>query len=206
MMSVSFRLQISLCEHLHNAGIMISRLRQILFQTLSIPGIEKQVLLIVFLLEILWDITFLTSCLGIQEYMFRRCRLTADVLRRSLTSTLALIVVFCFLVKVSLSGKAVKEDANQLSWTAKDEQEVKRYIIERSNEQNGQFEVVGVVNGNQAASASYIFTDSNPLKDGNVYRIRIEYGSGKFSYSNAILIRSKGETTIAAYPNPVKDC
>lgn len=108
-------------------------------------------------------------------------------------------------VKATLNGKAVNETANQLTWTAKDEQSVARYIIERSNNQNGQFEVVGTVNSNQAVSSNYVFTDKNPLKEGNVYRLKIELGSGKFSYSNLIAIRSTGQSTITAYPNPVKD-
>jgi hypothetical protein len=108
-------------------------------------------------------------------------------------------------VKASLSGKSVNETANELTWTAKDEQSAKKYIIERSNSQNGQFEVIGSVNSNQALSSNYSFTDKNPLKEGNVYRLKIELISGKFSYSNLISIRSAGESTITAYPNPVKD-
>ena len=108
-------------------------------------------------------------------------------------------------VKASLSGKSVNEAANELTWTAKDEQSAKKYIIERSNSQNGQFEVIGSVSSNQALSSNYSFTDKNPLKEGNVYRLKIELVSGKASYSNLISIRSAGESTITAYPNPVKD-
>jgi hypothetical protein len=108
-------------------------------------------------------------------------------------------------VKVALNGKAVKENANQLSWTAKDEQSVKRYIIERSNKQDGQFETIGTVNSNQSLSGTYLFVDNSPLKEGNYYRIKIEHISTKFNYSNVIVIRSNGENTIRAYPNPVKN-
>lgn len=108
-------------------------------------------------------------------------------------------------VKVTLNGKAVKENANQLSWTAKDEQVVKSYIIERSSKQDGNFEAIGSVKSNQSISSNYVFVDENPLKEGNFYRIRIEHVANKFNYSNVIVIRSNGETTIASYPNPVKD-
>ena len=108
-------------------------------------------------------------------------------------------------VKVTLNGKNIKESSNQLSWTARDEQPVKRYTIERSNKLDGQFRAIGSVNSNQAQSSNYIFLDESPLKEGNFYRIKIEYASSKFTYSNVIVIRSNAESTIAAYPNPVKD-
>ena len=108
-------------------------------------------------------------------------------------------------VKVSLNGKAVRENSNQLTWTANDEQPVRRYVIERSNKNDGNFEAIGTVNSNQKLSSTYLFIDDKPFNEGNFYRLKIEHSSGKFSYSNVISIRSNGESTIAAYPNPVKD-
>ncbi|MBC7828980.1 MAG: T9SS type A sorting domain-containing protein [Chitinophagaceae bacterium] len=112
---------------------------------------------------------------------------------------------FLLPVKITLNGKAINESANQLTWTAKDEQSVKRYIIERSNKQNGQFEIVGTVNSNQSVSSTYLFNDNSPQREGNFYRIKIEHATGKFSYSNMIVITSNVENTVSAYPNPVKD-
>ena len=108
-------------------------------------------------------------------------------------------------VKVTLNGKTVKENANQLTWTAKDEQPVKKYVVERSNKSDGNYQAIGTVNSNQSVSSTYLFTDNSPLSEGNFYRIKIEHASGKFSYSNVIVVRSNGESAIATYPNPVKD-
>lgn len=108
-------------------------------------------------------------------------------------------------VKVALNGKAIKESANHLTWTAKDEQSVKRYTIERSNKQDGYYEAIGSVNSNQSPSSTYLFVDNNPLTEGSFYRIKIEHASNKFTYSNVIVIKSIAESSIAAYPNPVKN-
>lgn len=108
-------------------------------------------------------------------------------------------------VKVVLYGKAAKEGAIQLNWTATDEQSVKKYVVERSNKQNDGFETIGVVTSNQSRSSTYLFNDNDPLKATAYYRIRTEALANTSTYSNIIIIKSDGQSSITAYPNPVRD-
>jgi len=107
--------------------------------------------------------------------------------------------------KIILSAKPINKDAIQLNWVAKDEQSIRKYTIERSNKKDGHFEVIGTIGSNQSLSSNYSFVDNSPYPQSNFYRIKMEIAGNKFAYTDVISIKSKNESSISVYPNPVKD-
>ena len=88
-----------------------------------------------------------------------------------------------------------------LQWTVAQDFEALQYTIERSA--NGtSFTTIGTVSAQQAKDfASYSFTDNNPLRGKNFYRIKAIRRNGEPKYSQqAILENTSGSFCI--YPNP----
>ncbi|MEO8583446.1 MAG: T9SS type A sorting domain-containing protein [Flavitalea sp.] len=75
------------------------------------------------------------------------------------------------------------------------------FSIERSN--NGKsYETVSVLN-NQQAEASYQWTDDDPAKGRNFYRIRYSFKEGQSLYSKSVSVLIAGYLSFKFYPNPV---
>lgn len=98
-----------------------------------------------------------------------------------------------------------KGKTNLLSWTTDSERNLDYYAIERSI--NGDdYETIGSVSPeypNSVAQKSYRFSDSDPLKGINYYRLKIVDIDSKFEYSKvvALFVEDK-ESAISLYPNP----
>lgn len=93
---------------------------------------------------------------------------------------------------------------NNLKWSTSQEQNSSRFIIERSS--NGRsFEEIGVVAaaGNSNTTRNYRFTDPNPVKGINYYRLRVVDLDNTFKYSEVKNVRNTGISEIAFSPNPV---
>jgi hypothetical protein len=107
-----------------------------------------------------------------------------------------------------LNLKASRKDVGvQVSWSASQEINAERYVIEKSN--NGlEFAAAGYViaKGTTASPVDYVWYDANPSTATIYYRVKAldKDGSSKYSIILKINISStKAEITVA--PNPVKE-
>jgi hypothetical protein len=106
---------------------------------------------------------------------------------------------------LSFSGKHSSK-GNLLQWSTATEKNNNYFDVERS--QNGvEFQKIGQVigMGNSQTINFYQFTDANPQKSLNYYRLK-QNDDDNYTYSKVISIRN--ETTgsnIEIYPNPVQD-
>ncbi len=106
----------------------------------------------------------------------------------------------------SFAGKLVNEQV-RLNWNAANEADLKKYIIERSNNDNNYTEI-GRINpkANSPTSQQYEFVDTKPGLGKNLYRLKLLYRDNSVGNSNSISInRSSGSSKIQCYPNPVSN-
>ena len=106
---------------------------------------------------------------------------------------------------ISFSGKNIGT-RNVLEWRTATEINNTGFDIERSTGANA-FEKIGFVVGalNSSKIVSYAFTDENPLKVGNYYRLKQIDLDGTFTYSNIIEIQNPKTNVFAVTPNPSSD-
>ena len=101
-----------------------------------------------------------------------------------------------------LSFSAKKDGkTNLLQWTSANEVNVDRFEVERSSD-GKDFSAIGKV---KAGLSNYSFTDDNPLKATNYYRLRMVDKDGQFTYSSVRSINNSGTFSVSIYPNPAKD-
>ena len=116
------------------------------------------------------------------------------------TTTLPLLVI-------SFNGKLVDNKAN-LVWKVENEQQVDKYIIERSND-GVNFDPVAIRLSGNSGSATYTYTDDVSSYDYPVvyYRIMQVNNNGQYFYTRVILFNLVREIKLApsVYPNPVMD-
>ncbi len=96
---------------------------------------------------------------------------------------------------------------NLLSWKASQENGLANYTLERKDP-NGNFVAIGEtsVSSTPGDSHAYSFSDEQPLKGKNHYRLKMENKDGTFNYSNIIMLENDGQQMVfSIYPNPVKD-
>jgi hypothetical protein len=101
---------------------------------------------------------------------------------------------------------------NQLKWTTSTEVNNKGFDLERS--QNGvTFGSIGfiasnTVNGNSSNPVAYSFTDLQPAKGINYYRLKQIDIDGRYSYSNVVAIAGARPTSLEitnVFPNPAAE-
>lgn len=94
-----------------------------------------------------------------------------------------------------------------LKWTTVSEQNVDRFIIERSFDGRNYTEIGSLkATGSSTTTHSYTFTDSKPVKGINSYKIRLADNDGKRSYSEIrSLLFDEIKNIISIAPNPAKD-
>ena len=94
-----------------------------------------------------------------------------------------------------------------LKWTTVSEQNVDKFVIERSFDGRNYTEIGSVkATGNSSVTRSYTFTDSKPVKGTNSYRIRLTDNDGKQSLSEIrSLIFDEIKNIISIAPNPARD-
>jgi hypothetical protein len=96
-----------------------------------------------------------------------------------------------------------------LKWTTILETNLASYVIERSNGSENFTEIGKIIaKGSNYVSVPYSFTDKNPLKGVNVYRLKLVDTKGGVKYSEyKQFIWTKtltDETGIKTYPNPAR--
>ena len=88
-----------------------------------------------------------------------------------------------------------------LNWISANEVNVDRFEIERSL--NGRdFGMIGKI---KAGMSNYSFTDNNPLKATNYYRLKMVDKDAQFTYSTVRMLNNSGSFYVSIYPNPAKD-
>ncbi len=104
---------------------------------------------------------------------------------------------------------ASSDEGITMKWTTILETNLGAYIIERSNGSEN-FTEIGKINakGSNNVSVPYSFTDKNPMKGINVYRLKLvdTKGGVKFSeYKQFIWTKTlNSEQGIKSYPNPAR--
>lgn len=106
------------------------------------------------------------------------------------------------ILPVSLTGFKGRRTngVNELSWTATNELDFRRYEIERSTD-GSRFATIGAVAATGAGA--YNFTDRNLSGNVNYYRLKLVNGNGSFTYSPVVLLKGSNSLTInLVKPNP----
>jgi uncharacterized delta-60 repeat protein len=96
-----------------------------------------------------------------------------------------------------------------LQWQTSTEENVKQFVIERSND-GKTYKAIGTVNatGNSATTKNYSFADQSPyMSTNNYYRLMMQDVDGNYKYSKILIIKFDGQLTsnVQVFPNPVKD-
>ncbi|MCP4441130.1 MAG: T9SS type A sorting domain-containing protein [Aureispira sp.] len=109
---------------------------------------------------------------------------------------------------VSFSGHK-EEDDNVLEWTTSQEENLKHFELERSNDGVNFEKITDVLAiGNSKAQQDYSHVDEYPGVGTKYYRLKSVHQDGTTGYSHIVtLTRDKKEhfTNISIYPNPTKD-
>ncbi|HVU97119.1 MAG TPA: discoidin domain-containing protein [Puia sp.] len=90
-----------------------------------------------------------------------------------------------------------------LQWTTAMEQNVGYFEVQRSAD-GSHFTVIGTVTavGNSNSPQDYTYTDGQPSRGVNYYRLRETDRDGKATYSPVIAVRSGNQTAPLIFPNP----
>ncbi|MEO6733297.1 MAG: T9SS type A sorting domain-containing protein [Ferruginibacter sp.] len=93
---------------------------------------------------------------------------------------------------------------NILNWSTQQEVNTNYFVIERSND-GVNFISIGqvIAAGNSIVTHNYSFTDLNPLKGNNYYRLRTIDRDNTAKLSDTRRIRNEGIADIKLYPNPI---
>lgn len=106
---------------------------------------------------------------------------------------------------IQLSGIPYREHTNLLKWDVSGEYDMDSYELQRSSD-GRTFTTIytGVPQNASSGSAVYQFTDMQPLKGNNYYRIKaISLHNAPVQYSNVVLLHGKEQTVkMLLYPNP----
>jgi hypothetical protein len=95
---------------------------------------------------------------------------------------------------------------NLLKWSTSNEINTDRFEIERSSNSRD-FVKIGSVQStsNGKIKNDYMFTDAQPLKAINYYRLKMLDKDGKYTYSAVRSINNSSSFDVTLYPNPVKN-
>jgi uncharacterized delta-60 repeat protein len=99
--------------------------------------------------------------------------------------------------------------AVSLKWQTASEENVKRFVIERSSD-GVTYKSIGQVTavGNSTTKQSYIYTDNSPLMPAtNFYRLLMQDADGNAKYSKILTVKFTGELTLNMQlsPNPTSN-
>ncbi|MEO5647420.1 MAG: T9SS type A sorting domain-containing protein, partial [Chitinophagaceae bacterium] len=92
----------------------------------------------------------------------------------------------------------------QLNWTSVNEENVRSYTIERSNDGRN-FASIGQVSARNTNQASYLFSDNAPIQGIGYYRLKMTDNDGDTKLSAIVSINSRKKISAEVYPNPVVD-
>ncbi len=91
-----------------------------------------------------------------------------------------------------------------LKWKVTEQQGIRKYIVERSSDGSA-YSAIGSIMANNENSFTYNYTDNDPVKGLNYYRLQI-VDDNNISYSHVLAIDlSEKEDGIVVYPVPATD-
>jgi uncharacterized repeat protein (TIGR01451 family) len=94
--------------------------------------------------------------------------------------------------------------ANLLKWSTAQELNTYRFEIQRSSNSRDFISIGNVKTLNNGKTKNdYAFTDAQPLKAVNYYRLKLLDKDGKFTYSSIRNINNSSSFDVVVYPNPV---
>lgn len=104
---------------------------------------------------------------------------------------------------ISFKANIGENQQTVLKWATASEKNNEYFMVERSKNAID-FEKIGKIKGNGTIGLrnDYAFTDENPLKGINYYRLKQVDFDGQFSYTRTESIIKDGDGTISLYPNP----
>jgi hypothetical protein len=111
-------------------------------------------------------------------------------------------------VPVTLADFAARRSGkiNVLNWRTQQEQNTRSFVVERSNDGRSYTSIGQVAaDGNSSVAHNYAFTDNNPARGINYYRLRTTDKDNSSKISPTRSIRNAGLADIGIYPNPVTD-
>jgi len=95
-----------------------------------------------------------------------------------------------------------KESVVQVNWTVNDQQGIKTYEVERSDD-GKEFEKIASMTAEE--KADYSFSDQTPFSGNNYYRIKAIARSSNGVYSNIVRVNlNQINASLSSYPNPAK--
>ena len=104
---------------------------------------------------------------------------------------------------LSFTGVAAAGNIN-LNWKMSDQLNYKNFELERSTDAIHFNRIAALTAGNKT---NYDYTDKNisPDNDKYFYRLKMTGIDGKIIYSNVVMIKVAGNTSITVYPNPANN-
>ncbi|MCZ2222218.1 MAG: M12 family metallo-peptidase [Chitinophagales bacterium] len=113
-------------------------------------------------------------------------------------------------VPVTFTQLTAKKNENHviLNWGTVTEINSSHFIVERSSTGRDFVNSIGKITaaGNSTIKHDYTFTDINPNKGVNYYRVKQVDRDGAYTYSNTVSVNfDKSGSIIIVYPNPVKN-
>ena len=96
-----------------------------------------------------------------------------------------------------------------LQWQTTSEEDVKHFVIERSND-GKTYKAIGTVaaNGNSTTTKNYMFADASPFAPANnYYRLLMVDADGNYKYSKMLIVKFDGQltTSMTVFPSNVRD-
>ncbi len=100
----------------------------------------------------------------------------------------------------------VKDEKIEVKWNTLSESNLNKFILLKST--NGvSFNTIAELNPtNSSTGSNYYFTDVNPIKGNNYYRLMARNNSGSSAYSKIVkIVYGQIDNNLAIFPNPAKE-
>ncbi|WP_259068188.1 beta strand repeat-containing protein [Mucilaginibacter sp. X4EP1] len=104
---------------------------------------------------------------------------------------------------LSFTGQKVR-DGIQLTWKTESEANYTGFVLQKQDDK----QYIQLYSLQSNGSGTYTFTDHNPIRGNNTYRLQQSGITGNISYSSPVTItydQAGTNESICVYPNPVKD-
>ncbi|MGG9971562.1 T9SS type A sorting domain-containing protein [Ferruginibacter sp. SUN002] len=103
---------------------------------------------------------------------------------------------------ISFSATSV-DGQTKLYWSANNELNVAKYIVERSTDGKNFSSTNAVTMATNLLNNNYSVTDAAQTSAVSYYRLKIVDRDGRYTYSNIIAVNNKVKTGLTVFPNPV---
>jgi hypothetical protein len=104
----------------------------------------------------------------------------------------------------SFEGK-ILNNVSQLKWVASCNEQGSYFVLERSNDAVHFTALATIETGGVCTDKIFNYSDLNAKTGRNYYRLKLVNRSGKYEYSNMVLLNNRSKDLISIMQNPVKD-